>query len=97
MENLPENWILVESIEGNFVFEDNLQEFCVAIDQTGEASRPYQIGYRQLRGICVKAKLEAGENLKHAVNEIQAMYRATEFMLMINRVRDKNQAFTEVV
>ena len=84
MENLPENWNLVEEYEGNFIFVDDNQEFSVSIDQMGRMDPPYEISYQQLKGESTKIGFDNGCYSSYATNESQALHRAFEMMKFIN-------------
>ena len=85
MENLPENWKLVESYDGTFIFEDELQEFCVSADFTENMDPTYEIWYNQLKGTVTRIGFENGGYSTHAFNEIEALQKAVEMMVFINR------------
>ncbi len=85
MENLPENWKLVESYDGNFIFEDELQEFCVSADFTKDIKPPYEIWFNQLKGSFTRIGFEDGAYSAHAFNETEALQKAVEMMGFINR------------
>lgn len=96
MENLPENWTLVETFEGNLTFEDHLNEFSVTVEQTGDSVHPYTIAYKQLQGICLKSEIEDTRSSNLALNESQAFYRAAEVMLIIDNARSKKLQLNRV-
>lgn len=83
MDNLPENWNLVEEYEGNFIFEDAEKEFSVSIDQMGAMVPPYEISYQQLKGEFTKIGFDNGGYSTYALNETQALHRAFEMMKFI--------------
>lgn len=85
MENLPENWKLVESYDGTFIFEDELQEFCVSADFTEDIKPPYEIWFNQLKGNFTRIGFEDGAYSAHAFNETKALQKAVEMMGFINR------------
>ena len=87
MENLPGNWKLVESYDGTFIFEDQLQEFCVSADFTENMDPPYEIWYNQLKGTFTRIGFENGGYSTHAFNEMQAIERAIEMMNFINNTK----------
>ena len=84
MENLPENWNLVEEYEGNFIFEDSEEKFSVSIDHMGRMDPPYEIAYQQLQGEFTKIGFDNGGYSSYATNESQALHRAFEMMKFIN-------------
>lgn len=83
MENLPENWNLVEEYEGNFIFEDDEQEFSVSVDQMGRSHPPYAIFYQQLKGDFNRIGFDNGGYATHAYNEKEALERAFGMMKFI--------------
>ncbi len=85
MENLPKNWKLIEAYDGNFIFEDDLQEFSVSVDQMGAMNPPYEICYQQLKGEYTKIRFEKGGYSTHGFDEKQAIQKAVEMMLFINK------------
>ena len=85
MENLPENWNLVEEYEGNYIFEDAEKEFSVSIDQMGAMVPPYEISYQQLKGEFTKIGFDNGGYSTHAFNEKEALEKAVEIMELIHR------------
>jgi len=87
MENLPENWKMVESYDGTFIFEDELQEFCISADFTENMDPPYEIWYNQLRRTFTRIGFENGCYSTHAFNEMQAIERAIEMMNLINNAK----------
>jgi len=84
MKNLPEDWKLVESYEGNFIFENKYGEFSVSIDNMGSLKPPYEIAFQELKGVFVKIGLEDGAYTTHGSNQIEAIERACEMMKFID-------------
>lgn len=84
MENLPENWNLAEEYDGNFIFENDNQEFSVSIDQMGRIIPPYEISYQQLKGEFTRIGFDNGGYSTHAFNEAEAWQKAVEMMKFIN-------------
>lgn len=89
MDNLPENWNLVEEYEGNFIFEDAEKEFSVSIDQMGAMDPPYEISYQQLKGEFTKIGFENGGYSTYAKDESQALHKAVEMMKFITTTTSK--------
>ena len=89
MENLPEKWNLVEEYEGNFIFENDDQEFNVLINQMGRMEPPYEIAYQQLKGEFTKIGFDNGGYSSYAKNESHALHRAFEMMKFITATSSK--------
>ncbi len=89
MTNLPENWKLVESYDGTFIFEDEFQEFCVSADFTENMDPPYEIWYNQLKGTFTRIGFENGGYSTHAYKEVQAIERSIEMMNFINKSKEE--------
>ncbi len=85
MENLPENWKLAESYNGTFIFEDELQEFCVSADFTEGLEPAYEIWFNQLKGTFIRIGFESGAYSTHAFSETEALKKAVEMMVFINK------------
>lgn len=83
MENLPENWRLEEEYDGNFIFENDTDEFSVVVDQMGRMSPPYSINFQQLKGTFIKIGFENGAYSTHAFSETEALQKAVEMMEFI--------------
>lgn len=83
MNNLPDSWNLVEAYEGNFIFENNPEEFSVVVDQMGRMSPPYSINFQQLKGTFIKIGFENGAYSTHAFSETEALQKAVEMMEFI--------------
>ena len=89
MENLPENWTLVEEYDGNFIYENTEEEFQVAIDFTERLKPPYSICFHQLKGKFTKIGFEDGAYSTHAFEETEAKEKALQMMNFINGKREK--------
>ncbi len=85
MNNLPENWKLAKAYDGNFIFENDPEEFSVVVDQMGRMSPPYSINFQQLKGAFNRIGFERGAYSTHAFSEAEALHRAVEMMEFINR------------
>lgn len=85
MRNLPIDWKLVESYDGNFIFENSNAEFSVSIDKMGAFIPPYEINYQQLKGTLVKIGFEDGAYSTHAQDQNEAIKKACDMMNFINK------------
>lgn len=81
----PNNWRLVEMYEGNFLFEDEKEEFQVSVDKMDEMSPPYHIHFNQLKGDILKVGLNEGAYTSSAFEENAAIQVAYEMMNFINK------------
>lgn len=84
MNNLPEFWKLAEAYDGNFIFENDPEEFSVVVDQMGRMSPPYSINFQQLKGTFNRIGFENGAYSTHAFSEEEAIQKAFEMMKFIN-------------
>jgi hypothetical protein len=84
MKKLPEDWELVESYEGNLIFEHKNGDFSVSIDNMGSMMPPYEIVFQQLKGVSVKIGFEDGAYTTHGTNQQEAIERACTMMNFIN-------------
>ena len=87
MENLPQNWSLVEEYDGNFIYEDVDEEFQISIDFTEQIRPPYLICFTQLKGTFTKIGFEDGAYSTHAFVETEAKEKALQMMMFINGKR----------
>lgn len=81
MESLPENWQLVEEWDNNLVFENSEYSFCVEVTFTEQCSRPYSIGFNQLKGIFTLIGFENGAYGSHSSRKSEAIEKAIEKQL----------------
>ena len=65
----PENWRLVEMYEGNYIFEDDKEQFQVSVDRMGRMRPPYHIHFNQLKGDILKIGLNEGAYTSSASEE----------------------------
>ena len=84
MKTWPKTWELVEEYEGNFIFENELKEFQVAIDNMGAFNPRYCINFQQLSGTFVKIGFEDGAYSTHAFDQEEALSKAIKMMEFIN-------------
>ena len=85
MNSLPENWTLIEEYEGNFIFENSNNSFCVNIDYIPACEYPYSVSFIQLKGQLNQIGTENGRYSTHS-HIIQEAYRkACEMMSFINQ------------
>jgi hypothetical protein len=85
MNNLPKNWKLSETYDGNFIFENEPEEFSVTVDQMGRMSPPYSINFQQLKGTFTKIGFEHGAYSTQAFSETEALPKALEMIEIINQ------------
>lgn len=85
MKNLPESWKLAEAYDGNFIFENDHEEFSVVVDQMGRMSPPYSINFQQLKGTFNRIGFENGAYSTHAFSESEALQKAVEMMEFVNK------------
>lgn len=78
--------------EGNYIFEDDNEEFQVSVDKMGRMTPPYHIHFNQFKGQKVKIKLQDGSYASNAFNEESAIKRAYEMMSFINSKISQNES-----
>ena len=90
MEALPKNWHLVEEWDNNFIFENSDLDFSVEITFTEQCATPYSIGFNQLKGVFTLIGFENGAYATHASTKSEAIEKAIEMMLFIDKLtKDK--------
>ena len=91
MKSLPENWHLVEEWNNNnFIFENSDCIFSVEVTFTEQCAAPYSIGFCQLKGIFTLIGFENGAYGTHASKKSEAIEKAIEMMLFIDKLtKDK--------
>lgn len=83
--NLLKNWKLAEAYEGNFIFENDSEEFSVSVDLMGRMSPPCSINFQQIKGTFIRIGFEDGAYSTHAFSETKALKRAVEMKEFINK------------
>jgi len=91
MKALPKNWHLVEEWDENFIFENYDCSFSVDVSFTEQCINPYSISFNQLKGIFTLIGFENGAYSTHAVTKEEAIEKAFEMMLFIDKFsKDKS-------
>lgn len=85
MQNLIENWKLIEKYDGNYIFENENEEFQVTIDDMGGLIPRFSICFQQLKGNFTKIGIEDGAFATHTNEEAEALTSAMEMMRFINK------------
>ena len=81
----PKNWLLVEMYDGNYIFEDENEEFQVSVDRMGTMNPPFHIHFNQLKGEILKIGYKEGAYTSGAFEENDAIQKAYEMMEFINK------------
>lgn len=89
MDQLPDNWNLVEEFEGNFIYENEDKDFQVSIDNMGEFVPRYSICFQQLADETIRIGFEDGAYSAHAFKEPEAKTKAFAMMQFIDSKREK--------
>lgn len=91
MGESPKNWLLIDQYDGNYIFENGDNSFCVNIDYTSGCNYPYSINMRQMKGDLVEIGIEKGAYSTHANTLLEALPKAYVLMSFINSRMGTNQ------